>query len=249
MAGTADIMLLILLAAVLTATPALACEPVVPLAVLYAGEFSLAAMARSAPFFIVVVAVKCAAFAWFSRRLLSWHKAAVLMLVANIASTAIGIIASMPFAVPAFIVVAIPIVFAVSLLPARRYSHWLNGQLKFRVSARAVAGIATAIFISSIVLFGQAQGLLASRSGAALGWYWAAKLLYIYLALLLSVALTIYVEDSVVSALARREGGESTPYLAAVARTNLAALLLITLVGAIAVLPARFRSPDFLISW
>lgn len=45
--------LLILLSLLSLITPAWGCEPVIPMAALYMGEFSLAIMARSLPFLLV----------------------------------------------------------------------------------------------------------------------------------------------------------------------------------------------------
>ncbi|MFC1461922.1 hypothetical protein ACFLQR_05345 [Verrucomicrobiota bacterium] len=240
---------LILLSILSIAVPAWACEPVVPLAVLYAGEFSLAIIAHSVPFLFAVVGVKCAAFIWFSRRLLPWYKAILLMVIANVVSTLIGIVASIPFAVPIFLIGIIPLVFGLSLFPARRYSRWLSDQFKNPIQPRTVAWIVTLMFIGSTVLFFLATGLVEHSSRISLWWYWLVKIVYVYIALLLSTGLTIYIEDGTISSLAKQTNDKQTPYLAAVARANLLALLLITIVGAIKTLPARLASPDFLISW
>ena len=239
---------LILFSILSMAMPALACEPIFPLAALYAGGFSLAIMAHSAPLLFAVVGVKCVVFIWFSRRLFIWYKAILLMLAANIISTLIGIVAAMPFAVPTFLIVSIPVVFSVSLLPARRYKRWFSEQVKIPVEAVTVAGIAALMFVDSIGLFFLATGLVDHLHGVSLGWYWLIKISYVYLALLLSIGLTIYIEEGTISFLAKQAKEEGTPYLAAVGRANLVALLLITFVGAIKVLPDRLASPNFLIS-
>ena len=59
--------------------------------------------------------------------------------------------------------------------------------------------------------------------------------------------LMIYIEEGTISLLAKQAKEERLPYLAAVVRANLVALLLITFVGAMKVLPARLASPDFLL--
>lgn len=238
---------LVFLAILLMAMPGWACEPVVPLLALYGGEFSLAVMVRSVPFLFAVVGVKCAAFIWFSRRLFSWHKALWLMVAANIVSTLVGIAAAMPFAVPIFLLVSIPLVFGMSYFPARRYGCWFSDQLKMPVKTWAVAGIVTLMFIGSIALFFLATMFLDHSSRASLGWYWVAKIGYVYIALLLSIGLTIYIEEGAISLLAKQAKEERLPYLAAVVRANLVALLLITFMGAMKVLPARLASPDFLL--
>jgi len=216
---------------------------------LYSGEFSLAVMAHSMPFLFVAVAVKCAAFVWFSRRLLTWYRAILLMLLANIVSTAVGVAAAIPFTVPVMLLVSIPLLYGVSLWPARRYSPWLSGQVGIIVKPWVVAGVVAVMFAGSIALFLLAQTLIANSRSVPLGWYWFVKILYIYIALLLSTALTIYIEEGTISSLAGHTGETQLPFLVAVARANLVALLLITLVGAIKVLPARLASPNFLISW
>jgi len=240
---------LILLSIVSVAMPTWACEPVVPLLALYGGEFSLTMMIRSTSFLLVVVAVKCAAFVWFSKRFFPWYKAILLMMAANIVSTLIGIVASIPFAVPLFLFVSIPIVFGISFFPARRYCRWFSDQLKMPVQAWAIAGVATLMFIGSIALFLLATMLIEHSPRISLEWYWLAKIVYVYIALLLSIGLTIYIEEGTIACLAKQAKEEQTPYLAAVARANLVALLLITFVGAMKVLPSRLASPDFLISW
>lgn len=240
---------LVLLSILLLAMPAGACEPVLPLAVLYAGEFSLAVMMYSVPFLFVVVGVKCVAFLWFSRQLLPWYKAILSMVAANIVSTLIGFVAAIPFLIPDLLLVGIPIVFFVSLYPARRYSSLISSKIKIPMQAVTVAVIATLLFLGSVVLFILATGMLHQSSQTSLGWYWLYKIVYVFIALLLSIGLTTYIEEGTISSLVKQPSEEPAPYLAPVIKANLIALLLITLVGALKVLPERLASPNFLISW
>jgi len=65
------------------ATPALACEPILPLAQLLAGSSALGPvlLTRSLVWLLAAIAIKCLAFTCFEKRL-SWGKAAWFMFVA-----------------------------------------------------------------------------------------------------------------------------------------------------------------------
>lgn len=233
----------------LAAVPASACQPIIQLMALYGGSTALAFLATKNSALTLwevlgtAVVIKCVAFVWFARRLTPWYKAFCLMVAANIVSTFTGILA-IGFSSGLLLLVAIPGVFCLSLLPARRYSRWLSEQFHRPISPSAVAGTATLLFIASIVLFFVSQGL---AEHAPAGLYWLIKVCYIYCGLLVSIGFTIYVEEGTIAFLVKKVPGSETPYLPAVARANLVLFLLITLVGAILMLPERLASPHFLI--
>lgn len=189
------------------------------------------------------VTLKCLLFAWFSRRSLRWPRGLATMLVANLLSTIVGFMASIPFTAPILLIGCVPVLFALALEPARRYAPWLSAQIRRRVAPSAVAALVTVVFIVSIVLWGLAQGRL-DRADYPL--YWGFKLGYIFTALVLSNGLTIYFEDWMVSRLNRTPAG-AIPFFPAVARANLYTLLLLMAIAAAKVIPTRLQHPHFLL--
>ncbi len=213
----------------------LACEPILPLTMLFmpwtnalrAGFLALA----------LVVAVKCGAFAILQRGAMSASFAATAMFVANIVSTLAGFFAAMAFVAPSALGVGLLLALMISIFPARRLSDNIP-----RLSMVAVLVLMAVLYIGSVVLFMFAQKMALDGNLLA---YWAIKYAYIVCALLISMTLTTFWEEYVVW---RMAGHEKHTFLTPVFRANAIALFLVMLVSAIAVLPQRLRSPDFLIA-
>jgi hypothetical protein len=225
---------LLAFAIVFAALPVLACEPILPLAMLFgpwmlALRWGLVALA-------VVVAIKCLAFALLQRGALSWGRAVAAMFVANVVSTIAGLLAGLTYVFPAVGLGGIVAVIVVSWLPARRL-----GELYPRLRRFSVA-IAVVLYVASTVLFVGAQ-VLALRSSMVA--YWLTKYAYVVCALLISMVLTTFWEEWVIW---RMSGGRDSAFVTPVFRANAIALFVVMLAVAIAVLPERMRSSDFLLA-
>jgi len=221
------------------AAPAFACEPIVPLVSVF---FPLGQALRIGGWMLLaVVIVKCLAFAAMQKTM-RFVVAAFAMFVANVVSSFVGLLATLGMAVPQLILVSLVAVFFLSLLPARRLVElWPKGR---HVSPSGIAAAAVLLFLGSIIGFMAAQAALASER---MWLYWVLKLVYVELALAISISLTTFWEEYVVWRMARRDRSERS-FLVPVLRANLYVILVVMLVAAAVVLPERLRSADFLIS-
>jgi hypothetical protein len=215
-----------------------ACEPIIPLAQLIAGPGFVAA---SVLWWTVAVGSKCVAFALLEKRL-SRAEAAWCLLVGNLISTIPGILVGAAAANPPVMVLGLPLVFVMSLLPARRLSHHLACQDPPRnLPPFAVAGLCTLGVVGTWILFIAAAAALGQRSYFS---YWALKYAYVTVAMAISLGLTVLWEEAVVARLtAARHPGAN--YLSTVLRANYVAFGLVLAIAAVQMLPQRWGKPGF----
>ncbi|MEW6027837.1 MAG: hypothetical protein AB1599_11170, partial [Planctomycetota bacterium] len=85
-----------------------ACEPIIPMAMLYSGTTILGAVALKSAFgLLVAVAIKCLMFCWKSE--LDYFTACWYMIAANIYSTVPGLLLGAAFAAPIIIIILYPV--------------------------------------------------------------------------------------------------------------------------------------------
>jgi hypothetical protein len=222
----------------LTPASLMACEPMVALALIFLGPLHL--LKISAVLVISIVLAKSLLFAYYERSL-SWHKAIVYMCLANLFSTLMGIVASLPFGAPSLISIAV--VVAVSILPAKRLKQLYPTLFIAKWSPISIALLVAFALYVTMLLFMASQGAVTIR---AYGLFWVLKLGYVYVALLISLFLTVFWEEWVIAALAQRPTVSAT-LMKSVFHANLIALLLIMAIAAAIILPMRLNSPDFLV--
>lgn len=222
------------------ASPARACEPILPLMLALLPTVNLMNATRlGGAVLLAAVMLKSALFAAFERRL-TVFQAALFMLIGNILTSAVGLLAAGILASGILWLFGIPIVWLLCLFPSRRLvgeapRPWLAGR-----SAALVATLMTLTFALSCVFFIGAMVNIGDR----LTLYWVFKLAAVYCALVASLALTTVWEEWVVWKCASRPAG--THYFASVLRTNVYVLLVLMAVAAAFMLPRRLQSPDFL---
>jgi len=102
------------------------------------------------------------------------------------------------------------------------------------------------IFILFYVGSGILFGVAIKYQSENLILYWILKFLYVYLALIISIGLTVLWEEWVVFKLAKRSKSGVQNFYSAVLKANLVTLLVFMGAAAILMLPKRFASPDFL---
>jgi len=223
------------------------CEPIVPLYQLLSGSSAAGPMLiiRSLPWLLAAIAIKCGAFAFLDRSRLSWRRAIFCMLVANVVSTIPGMLVGLFTAVFPFVILAIPLVFAmgwmvqhrVSLLALPGAQRWVNGWTS------ALAFIA--FFFVSLVTFGLAGNALENHSYPT---YWLLKFLFVAMAAGTGILISAVLEECVIARLASKSQG-NTSFYTPVLRSNYATLVVILLVAALEILPKRLNAPHFVVSW
>ncbi len=229
---------LLLAASLLVASPALACEPVVPFM-----QVMVPALALTGSIFVLVAAVivKSVLFAVFERRLPRLH-AAWRMFLGNVLTSFVGLLVAVMIASGVGIwLVGVPLVCILCWLPSRRLVRVAPVAWLARTSPAGLAGMMTSALLASCILFMVGQGAIRSHQ---LTLYWIIKLIAIFLALLASVTLTTVWEEWVVWRLSSRPEGKG--FFVSVLRTNLYVLVLVMVVPAALILPKRLKSPDFL---
>jgi hypothetical protein len=233
-------LIFIFIAAPLCAAPATACEPIMPF---FRAAGGPAALGGSVVGLLLAVAVKCAVFAALQKRL-SFARAAAFMLLGNVLTTVIGVIAAALVAstIPVWFF-TLPIVWLLCLRPAERIrraalTSWLG-----RRSASSLAAIMVVAFAVSCFMFVVAQGAIYTDHLAV---YWSIKLAAIYVALLVSIALTAFWEEWVVWRLA---GGDvlDRAFVVPAIRSNLVVFFGVALYAAVLIFPSRIKAHDFLV--
>jgi hypothetical protein len=222
----------------LVASPALACEPVVPFM-----QVMVPALALTGSIFVLVAAVivKSLLFAVFERRLPRLH-AAWRMFLGNVLTSFVGLLVAVMIASGVGVwLVGVPLVCILCWLPSRRLVRVAPVAWLARTSPAGLAGMMTSALLASCILFMVGQGAIRSHQ---LTLYWIIKLIAIFLALLASVTLTTVWEEWVVWRLSSRPEGKG--FFVSVLRTNLYVLVLVMVVPAALILPKRLKSPDFL---
>ncbi len=230
--------LLVLAVPLIAASPAFACEPVVPFiqVMMPALDFS-----RSVLVLALVVGVKSTLFAVFERRL-PRLRAAWRMFLGNVLTSLVGLLAAVTIASGAGIwFIGAPLVFVLCWLPSRRLAKVAPLAWLAQTPPSGLAGLMTSAMLMSCILFMAAQGAITTHQ---LMLYWTTKVVATFLALLASVTLTTVWEEWVIWRLSSRP--EDTGFFGTVLRTNLYVLVLVMAVPAVLILPERLKSPDFL---
>jgi hypothetical protein len=229
--------LLLLGVSVLVASPAFACEPVVPFM-----QVMVPALALSGSILVLAMAVvlKSVLFAVFERRLPRWD-AAWRMFLGNVLTSFVGLLVAVMIASsPGIWLVGVPLVCFLCWLPSRRLVKVAPLGWLARISPAALAGVMTSALVASCILFIAGRGAIETHQ---LVLYWIIKLAAILLALFASITLTTVWEEWVIWRLSSRP--EGTGFFASVLRTNLYVLVLVMAVPAVLILPKRLKSPDF----
>jgi len=212
-----------------------ACEPVVPLMMLYSGTTLFGAIAlKSGIGLLLAVVIKCLVFYWKSD--FKNIRAIGYMILGNVYSTIPGILLGITFSVPIFILLAYPIL----LIP----SHNMKEYRPFRrLGTFGSAGVLFVLLVISLVVFLAAMG---AQQGPAAG-YWGLKVLYCILGVGISFIISVVCEDRVITYFYTRKYKTQKSFLDAVLWANIAVFLVIFGIGAAIALPQRLASPNFLI--
>ena len=229
---------LLLVISVLIASPALACEPVVPFM-----QVMVPALALSGSILVLAMAVivKSTLFAFFERRL-PRLRAAWQMFLGNVLTSFIGLLVAVMIASsPEVWLVGVPMVCFLCWLPSRRLVKAAPVAWLARISPVALAGVMTSALMASCILFMAGRGAIETHQ---LALYWIMKVVAIFLALFASMTLTTVWEEWVIWRLSSRP--EETGFFPSVLRTNLYVLVLVMAIAAVLILPKRLKSPDFL---
>jgi hypothetical protein len=216
-------------------TGCFACEPIVPMAMLYSGTTLFGAIAlKSGIGLLLAVLVKCLVFYWKSD--FKNVRAISYMILANVYSTIPGILLGITFSVPMLILLAYPIL----LIP----SHNMKEYRPFRrLGTFGSAGVLFVLLVISFIVFLAAMG---AQEGPAAG-YWSLKVLYCILAVGISFIISVVCEDRVITYFYTRKYKTQKSFLDAVLWANIAVFLVIFGIGAAIALPQRLASPNFLI--
>jgi hypothetical protein len=218
-------------------TPAGACEPIIPMALVLGGA---ALLGQSVIVLIAAILVKSALYAWFERS----HSAATsfgAMLGGNVLSTMVGCFA-------AAIVAGVPLIGLAglalcALLPARRIALAYPG-INAVFSSFGIVFLMTTLVFASILLWGLARQTLDSHG--SLGFYWSLKIAYVFGGLLCGLIITVFWEEW---AIWRRFGGGAfdRKRFSSIVAANVITLALVALYAAAVILPRRLASPTFLV--
>ena len=165
------------------------------------------------------------------------------MIAGNILTSIIGVLAAAMIGSGDIIVIGFPIVWALCLLPAKRLVAVFPHSSFGRVGPGALAFGMTACLLLSCILFVLAQEIMSPGSMIL---YWIFKLLAIYAALIVSIALTAFWEEWVVWRLSRSQPSD-TAFVQPVIRANLLVLLAVMLISAGIMIPQRLKSPGFIV--
>jgi len=217
------------------------CEPIFPLMKVVAGPSWLV---PSLQVLCVIVLIKALLFAVLQRGLKRWL-AVIYMFLANVLSTVVGIVVAVALGgVPVLWLIFIPVIWGLSLLPAKRLRLVaVNSRIRACPTA-ALAAIMTILLVASAFVFWLGQGAAGSNQ---LVLYWLLKVLYIWIALGISLLITVFWEEWAVASLASGSGAPGT-FIDPVFRANAVALALAAIFGAISIWPARLQAADHLVS-
>ena len=224
---------LVLLAAPLSAS---ACEPIVPFVKAVGGPGFLA---WAFVILGVVVLLKSAAFARFQQKI-TFTKALLWMLGANVVTSIIGVIVPAMIDSGAAMFIGVPLVWALCLLPAQR----LIGATPCTPLARFTSG-QVAFGITLVLVFSYLL-LLISRTvhdSDTFLRYWLLKVPTVYVALLVGLVLTAFWEEWIVWRLSRSED-DDFGFVRPVIRANVIVLAVVMLISVAVIIPKRLRNAD-----
>jgi hypothetical protein len=218
--------------------PIFACEPIIPMMMLFGGSGLLT---RSLWGLALGISIKCVAFAFFERSLPK-RQAMLLMLKGNVLTTFVGLLLALCFAIQILSLFSLFVFFALAYLPADRLERMdIRGLPK--IGRNSIAALVVLLLLLSFLFFSSAMTVLSSSNSGLL--YWLLKLAYIYPALLISIAITSLWEEWVIFKGVKEESRQ-LHYYPAVLRANFITLLVLMTIAAVKTLPTRLQSPDFL---
>jgi len=222
----------------LISLPAYCCTPAVPLGMALGGANWIMG---SAVGLLVAVSLKCLSFPFFAKNL-GWIEAVAFMFIANIITTVLGAFSILFLMTPVFaLFLSLPIIIVSVLLIKERISLTDLKPLN-RLSSGKFAIILVLLFYASGILFAMSAGQIESDKRSVTA-YWILKILYVYGGILMGFIITTFYEEWIIALLSRRKNHS---YLTPVIKSNLIALLAVSLIGAIIMLPGRLKSPDFI---
>jgi hypothetical protein len=187
----------------------------------------------------VVVLLKSATFARFQQKL-TFTKALLWMLGANVATSIVGVVVTAMIDSGGAMFIGVPLVWALCLLPAQRLISAAPLTPLARFTAGPVAfGITLALVFSYLLL-------LISRTvhdSDTFLRYWLFKVPTVYVALLVGLVLTAFWEEWIVWRLSR-SGEDDFSFVRPVIRANLIVLAAVMLISVGVIVPKRLRNPD-----
>lgn len=218
---------------------AYACEPLIPLLILFAPPATLGGFLLTSVYgFLLIVAIKCGAFIWKSDFKSLW--AILYFVVANVASTVVGIVVSSMFSASMFLIIGVFVLYAVFLLPARRLREFRQFSTMPR---KVIAFLLTIIALMTVFLYGLMEWFMEVRF-----LYWPLKIVLSILAIGLSLIISILYEETIISELYRKFQKRPKSFMRPVIWCNILILFVVAVAGAAIALPKRLASPDFFLS-
>lgn len=214
--------------------PASACTPIAELVILYGGlTYYLA--------FLTVIPLKCLLFAYYEKDLNLYQKI-VYMFFGNIFSTIMAGVMFLPaFSSPAIMIFYIPLIIVMSHLPSKRLAELLN----LKKSYATLFNFLIFISITMTMLFlGLSKNSIYNSN---VGQYWTYKIIYVTISISISTFLTILWEDYAISKLYKISSKTDRSFIMNVATANIYSLFILSLIGALRVLPERFSTSGFLL--
>ena len=190
----------------------------------------------------LVVLLKSAAFARFQKKL-SFPKALFWMLGASVLTSIVGVTAPAMVENAALLLIGMPVVWALCLLPVQRVIAAAPVSRLARYSPRVVAFGMTVLLVLSYYLFTLSRVVSESDSSAL---YWTVKIVPIFLALIIGLALTAFWEEWIVWRLSRSED-DDVSFVKPIVRANLIVLLVVMLISAAFIIPKRLKSPGMVV--
>ena len=213
-------------------------EPLVPLIMLFLAPTTFGGAAFASFLgFLVILLVKCIVFILKSD--FRTIRAVFYVLIANVVSTLVGTVVAVMFTSSDVLFGGIIILFLVFLLPARRLKCYKRFE---KNSTWFIAFALTLITLITVVIFSFMIGYQAS-----LHIYWPMKIFLSTIAIVISLLISVLYEEAVIAKLYKIQKKEEKSFLMPVIWSNIVAVGIIVLIGAIIALPARLKSPDFLI--
>jgi hypothetical protein len=216
----------------LCALSTVACEPIIPFMQVVGGP---AIVTGSAIALVIAVALKSLLFAMLQKRL-SYVRAVLLMIGGNVITTFVGLIVAAMMGSAGLTLIGMPVVWVLCWMPSKRVAMTRN------VGTIGLATAMTFALLVSVFFFAAAQGVLLDNQ---LVLYWGLKLTAVYLALIVSILLSVFWEEWFVWRVSRLP--EEETFFAPVLRANIYVLLIIMVYAAAVVVPRRLSSPDFLV--
>jgi len=213
-------------------------EPLVPLIMLFLAPTTFGGAAFASLLgFLLILLVKCIVFILKSD--FKTIRAVFYVLIANVVSTLVGTVVAMMFTSSDILFMGIIVLFIIFLLPARRLRRYKRFE---KNSTWFIAFALTLITLITIVIFSFMIGYQASPHI-----YWPLKVLLSTIAIVISLLISVLYEEAVIAKFYKLQTKEEKSFITPVLWSNIIGVAVIALVGAIIALPARLKSPDFLI--